>query len=420
MTAARTNNSKCMAPEIAHVMYQRALTVGLLFGAVSLILAIFPDTRTQFFHSYLLGFMFWLGISLGSMAFLMIQHLTGGAWGMVLRRPLEAAIKVLPLMAVLFAPLVVGVPHLYSGDAQSHGWFNAVRSDGHLWDLSREYMTRFGTKQFLFLDGYLGRGIVYFIIWLLIAWTLTRWSSEQDAPPVQNLSPRFRKLAAPGLILYAFAISFAAIDWVMSLDPHWISTIFGFIIIVGECLSAMCLMVILETILSREQPYASWLKPKEVHDHGKLMLAFIMLHAYFSFSQWLIIWAGNLPMEIRFYLRRLNHGWGYVGLFLVLFHFAVPFAMLLSRPFKRNPRRLIFLAGWLLFARFVDLFWYIEPTWSENFTFHWGYLIDILVPVAIGGLWLAYFFRNLRSRPLLPEYDMHAQEFLEYAGVAHD
>jgi hypothetical protein len=420
MTAARTNSSKWMAPEIAHVMYQRALAVGILFGALSLGLAFFPATREQFFHSYLLGFMFWLGISLGSMAFLMIQHLTGGMWGMVIRRQLEAAIRVLPLMAVLFIPLIAGLPYLYSGDGTSHGWFNAVKSDGHLWDLSREYMMRGGTAQFLFLNGFIGRAVVYFIIWLLIAWTLVRWSAEQDSPPVQNLSPRFRKMAAPGLILYAFTISFAAIDWVMSLDPHWVSTIFGFIIIVGECLSAMCLMVILETILSREEPMASLLKPKEVHDHGKLMLTFIMLHAYFSFSQLLIIWAGNLPLEIRFYLRRLNHGWGYVGLFLVLFHFAVPFALLLSRPLKRNPHRLIRIAGWLLFARFVDLFWYIEPTWSENFTVRWGYLLDIVVPVAIGGLWLAYFFRNLRSRPMLPEYDMHAQEFLDYAGVAHD
>ncbi len=415
MTAARTDNSKWMAPEVAHTAYQRSLSVGLLFGALSLGLAIFPDTRNQFFHSYLLGFMFWLGISLGSMAFLMIQHLTGGAWGMVIRRPLEAAVKVLPLMGLLVIPIFFGMKSLYIWARPED-----VAKDHHLMDITREYLKVAGTGHFLFLDGFIGRAVLYFIIWLLLARTLARWSAEQDTPPVRNLSPRFRKISAPGLILYAFTISFAAIDWIMSLDPHWVSTIFGFIIIVGECLSAMCLMVIVETILSREEPMTSFLKPKEVHDHGKLMLTFIMLHAYFSFSQWLIIWAGNLPMEIRFYLRRLNHGWGYVGLFLVLFHFAVPFALLLSRPLKRNPYTLVILAGWLMFARFVDLFWYIEPTWSENLTLRWGYLLDIVVPVAIGGLWLAYFFRNLRERPLLPEYDMHAQEFLDYAGVAHD
>lgn len=421
MTPARTNSSRWMAPEIARVIYQRSLAVGILFGVGSLILAVIPGTRAQFFHSYLLGFMFWLGITLGSMAFLMIQHLTGGAWGMVIRRPMEAAIKVLPLMAVLVIPVLVGIPYLYSGDGPSnHGWFNAVPADGHLYQLATQYMMRNGSAQFLFLNGLIGRAVVYFLIWFLMAWTLVRWSNEQDSPPVQNLSPRFRRMAAPGLILYCFTITFAAIDWVMSLDPRWYSTIFGFIIIVGECLAAMCMMVIIETILSRAEPMASLLKPKEVHDHGKLMLTFIMLHAYFSFSQLLIIWAGNLPQESRFFLRRLNHGWGYVGLFLVLFHFSVPFALLLSRPFKRNPYRLVKLAAWLLFARFMDLFWYIEPAWHENLTWNWGYLVDIVVPVAIGGLWLAYFFHKLRQKPLLPEYDMHAQEFLDYAGVAHD
>jgi hypothetical protein len=417
MSAAHTNGSNWMAPEIAQVMYQRSLAVGLLFGAVSLGLAFFPTTRDQFFHSYLLGFMFWLGISLGSMAFLMIQHLTGGAWGMVIRRPLEAAMKVLPLMGLLVVPIFFGMRSLYV-------WANTdlVQSgtDKHLKDITSTYLKVGGTSHFLYLDGFIGRAILYFIVWFLLARTLSRWSAEQDSPPVRNLSPRFRKIAAPGLILYAFTISFASIDWVMSLDPHWVSTIFGFIMIVGECLSALCLMVIVETILLRKKPMSLWLMPKEVHDHGKLILAFVMLWAYFGFSQLLIIWAGNLPMETRFFLLRMNHGWGNVGLLLVVGHFALPFIFLLSRPFKRNPYRLVRLAGWLIFMRLVDLFWYIEPTWSKSFTFRWGYLLDILVPVAMGGLWLAYFFYNLRQRPLLPEYDLHAQEFLDYAGVAHD
>ena len=252
---------------------------------------------------------------------------------------------------------------------------------------------------------------------LLLAFVLSRWSNEQDSPPVQNLSPRFRKIAAPGLILYAFTISFAVIDWVMSLDPHWISTIYGFIFIVGECLTAMCLMVIVESVLSRYQPTASLLKAKEVHDHGKLMLTFVMLFAYFSFSQLLIIWAGNLPSEITFFTRRLNEGWQRVGLALVLFHFAIPFLFLLSRSFKRNPHQLVWLAGWLIFMRLVDLFWYIEPNFHRSLYFHW---LDLVVPIAIGGFWLAYFFRNLKSRPLLPVYDQHAQEFLEYAEAAHE
>jgi hypothetical protein len=406
MTPARINNSELLAPEVTQTIYQRSLGVGLLFGVASLILALIPATRSQFFRSYLLGFMFWLGISLGSMTFLMIQHLTGGKWGMVIRRPLEAAMRVLPLMLILFIPLAAaGIPYLYDV------WLHPNPADQHLVMMRHSYLSP---------GGYAGRAVIYFAIWLGLAFILDRWSREQDNPPVQNLAPRFRTISAPGIILYAFTITFAAIDWVMSLDPHWFSTIFGFIIIVGECLSAMCFMVVVERILVRYQPMSAWLKPKEVHDHGKLMLTFILLWAYFSFSQLLIIWAGNLPMEIRFYTRRLYMGWQIVGLALVVFHFAIPFLMLLSRPFKRDPRTLVWLAVWLLFMRFVDLFWYIEPNFHHVASFEWGYLMDLLVPIAIGGLWLATFFHNLRTRPLLPIYDLHAVEFLDYAGVAHD
>jgi hypothetical protein len=406
MTAARVNNTEFTAPEVVNTIYQRSLGVGLLFGVVSLITAILPGTREQFFHSYLLGFMLWLGVSLGSMAFLMIQHLTGGKWGMVIRRQLEAAMKTLPLMAVLFLPIIAGMPHLYGT------WLHPDARNQHLVELSQSYLTR---------GGYIGRAVIYFAIWLGIAFILSRWSAEQDNPPVQNLSPRFRKIAAPGLILYAFTISFAVIDWVMSLSPPWISTIYGFIFIVGECLSAMCLMVVVERILVRYEPMATLLKPKEVHDHGKLMLTFVMLWAYFSFSQLLIIWAGNLPSEITFFTRRLYSGWQIVALALVVFHFAVPFLLLLSRSFKRDPKTLVWLATWLIFMRFVDLFWYIEPNFNQTISsLSWIHLLDLLVPVAIGGFWFAMFFHNLKLRPLLPAYDLHAQEFLEYVEAAHD
>ena len=416
MSAVRTNSREFAAPEVAHTILQRSLGVGLLFGVASLILALIPSTREQFFHSYLIGFMLWLGVSLGSMAFLMIQHLTGGQWGMVIRRPLEAAMNVLPLMAVLFIPIAAaGLPHLYSGNHEAvggwPGWLHYQGPDEHLRMMSQSYLS---------VGGYIGRAVIYFAFWIGLAFVLTRWSSEQDNPPVQNLSPRFRTIAAPGIILYAFTISFAVIDWVMSIDPHWYSTIFGFIFIAGQCLSAMCIMVVAERILVPYEPMASILKPKEVHDHGKLMLTFVLLWAYFSFSQLLITWAGNLPMEIRFFTRRLYSGWEIIGLGLVIFHFAVPFLFLLSRPFKRNPRSLVKLAAWLFFMRFIDIFWYVEPSFHKTLTLDWQYLLDLIVPIAIGGLWMAMFFRNLRSRPLLPVYDLHAQEFLEYAGAAHD
>jgi hypothetical protein len=425
MTAAHGNNTEFRAPEIVSTIHQRSLGVGIIFGIAALIVAFLPATRDQFFHSYLLGFMLWLGITLGSMAILMIQHMTGGMWGMVIRRQLEAAVKTLPLLALLFVPIIFGMSSLYTGNHEAvggwPGWLYYNGPDGHLKMMSHSYLMRWGTPQFLFLNGYIGRAIVYFVIWIGLGYLLVRKSAQQDSPPVENLAPRFRRISAPGLILYAFSITFAVIDWVMSLDPHWISTIYGFIFIAGELISAICLMVVVEAIMSRYEPTASLLKAKEVHDHGNLMLTFIMLWAYFSFSQLLIIWAGNLPTEIRFFTRRLNSGWQEIGLALVVFHFFVPFFMLLSRPFKRDPHKLVWLAGLLLFMRFVDLFWYIEPNFHKNVLGGLsGYWLDLVVPIAIGGFWLALFFRNLRTRPLLPVYDLHAQEFLEYAGAVHE
>jgi len=239
---------------------------------------------------------------------------------------------------------------------------------------------------------------------------------QTDTPNAPDNSGRFKAVSGPGLILYGFTISFAAIDWIMSLDPSWMSTIFGLIILIGEVLSAMCFAVVVERILFDYKPMSELLKPDFVHDHGKWMLAFIMVWAYFNFSQWLIIWAGNLPAEITFYLRRLNGGWGYIGLILVLFHFVIPFATLLSRPFKRNIRKLVWVAVLLLFMGWLDLLWIIEPTFSKTLSIT---VADVVVPIAIGGIWLWYFFRNLASLPLLPAYDTDAHEVLQPAHDAH-
>jgi hypothetical protein len=227
---------------------------------------------------------------------------------------------------------------------------------------------------------------------------------------VRDNSARFKAVSGPGLIIFAFTISFAAIDWVMSLDHSWISTIYGLLFVAGELLAGLAFAVVVERILFKYKPMSLLLRPDFVHDHGKFMLTFIMVWAYFSFSQWLIIWAGNLPEEITWYMRRLGGGWAYVGLFVVIFHFAVPFAILLSRPFKRDVTKLVWLACWMLFMRYVDLFWHIEPSFSTTFTITWA---DIVIPFAMGGLWLAYFCRNLSSLPLLPQYDVYAKQVLE-------
>ena len=405
MSAQNLSQLELAPPPVVAKIAQRSLVIGVIFAAAAVWLAISrPD---EFYRAYLLGFMCWLGVALGSMAIIMIRHLTGGGWGVIIRRVQGAAMRTLPLLTVFFVPLVMAVYQ-----KRIYPWAMPLPSiaDDHI----REHLAKhsFILGSYLNFNGFLVRACIYFIVWNLLSILLSRWSKEGDSPSTRDNTDRFKAVSGPGLILYAFTISFAAIDWVMSLDPSWISTIFGLIILIGEVLSAMCFAVVVERILFNYKPMSEMLRPDFVHDHGKWMLTFTMVWAYFSFSQWLIIWAGNLPNEITFYLKRIENGWGSIALILAFLGFVAPFAILLSRPFKRDIRRLVWLASWILIIRYIDLYWIIEPNFSRNLTLT---LSDVVVPIAIGGLWLWYFFRNLASLPLLPAYDAQAREVLEPA-----
>jgi hypothetical protein len=402
MTAA-PKHLDLSAPPVVKTIGQRVLIVGVVFSLGAIALAF---TRPEeFYRGYLLGYMDWLGVTLGSMAIVMIRHLTGGGWGTVIRRVLGAAMRTLPIMAILFIPIIIGVLQ-----HQMYPWLKPLEAipSPHV----REHLEKHGFIKDAYLNpkGFIVRAIIYIVIWNLLSFLLSMWSKQTDKLNAPDNTQKFKAVAGPGLILYAFTISFAAIDWVMSLDPSWISTIFGLIILAGELLSAICFAIVVERILVDYKPMSEMLRPDFVHDHGKWTLTFIMLWAYFSFSQWLIIWAGNLPNEITFYLKRIQGGWGYVAVFLALFHFCVPFVILLSRPFKRDIRKLVWLAVWLLCMRFVDLFWIIEPNFSAHFTVT---IADIVVPTAIGSIWLFFFCRNLASLPLLPVYDVSANDVFD-------
>ena len=385
------NKSDLMAPPVAQTIQQRSLVIGAIAAIVSVAGAFLaPDS---FYSAYLTGFMFWLGLSLGCMAILMLHHLVGGAWSIVIRRILESAMMTLPLMFVLFIPILLNLPKLYF-------WARPGLTDPKIVEITHSYLN---------FNGILVRYIVYFAIWFGMAYFLNRWSTEQDTIAGQS-TLRFRALSAIGLVIYSLTISFAVIDWVMSLQARWISTIYGLIFIAGEALSAFCFCVVIESILGKRKPMSEYLTDTEVHDHGKFMLTFVMVWTYFNFSQWIIIWAGNLPEEIPWYVRRMNGGWGEVGLFLAVFQFAVPFALLLSRQLKRKAHTLVRLASWIILMRMVDIFWHVEPGLSivrgglivaVHPTFHLSWLHFTII-AGIGGLWMAYFFRNLRSRPLLP------------------
>ncbi len=390
---SRIDNLNVAAPPIAAVMQRRALLVGGVLGVISIIgFVIEPG---QAFHSYLLAFMFCLGLTLGPMAMLMVWHLTGGDWGIPIRRIFEAAMSTLPLMAAAFIPLAISAYlHL------NYPWANPeeVKHSEHLANEAAKYLNP---------NLFLLRGIAYFIAWGALAYFLLKWSDDQDRPPEKALDVRFRRISGAGIVMYGWTLTFASVDWVMSLSPEFTSTIYGLIFMVGQGLLGMCLAVIIGNMLRQDEPLAVALTSKNFLDYGKLLLTFVMLWAYFSFSQWLIVWSGNLPDEIHWFEDRITGDWKVVSAFLIVGHFAVPFALLLSRPFKQNSRKLAYLAGWLVLMRYLDLHWNIEPNFhKEHFHYSW---LDAVIPLAMLGLWLAYFFRNLRRRPLIALYDPHVR-----------
>ncbi len=388
------NSTSYMAgPEVGR-MQRRALSVGV--AALALCVAGAIASPAQFFRSYLFGYLFWTGVALGCLAIVMLQHLSGGAWGMVIRRMLESGSRTLPLMALLFLPLIPGIRQLY-------GW---SRPDNAI-----SYQTAYLNVPF-----FLFRAALYFLVWLSIAYFLNRWSREQDRTGDLRLARRLQLLSGPGLVLYGLTATFAAIDWVMSLEPHWYSSIFGILIIGGQALSAMAFIIAVAVLLAQHEPLSGVLLPSHFNDLGKLLLTFVMLWAYFAFSQLLIIWSGNLSEEIPWYLHRLHSSWRWVGVLLILFHFALPFVLLLSRDLKRNARALALLAVGVIFMHLVDLFWLTAPEfWPGGFHLHW---MDIAAPVGIGGVWLAVFAWQLRGWPLLPIGDRYLEKALEH-GQGH-
>lgn len=384
------------APDSVDRLQQRALVAGIV-GFVLIAIG-YVRTPDQFYHSYLIAFMFVLGLSLGSLGLLMLQHLTGGHWGIVIRRPLEAAALSLPFVAVLFLPIALGMKYLYKE------WLEAPKTgEGALSHLQQSYLNT---------NAFLMRAVIYFAIWLLLVFIFDRWSKRQDVDREDRaLRRHIKMMAGPGIILYVFVMTFAAIDWVMSLSPHWASTIYGFLFVVGQLISAMSLMIAIVVLLSRSEPLAGVIQDRHLHDLGKLLLAFVMLWAYFGFSQLLIIWSGNLPEEITFYRSRLYGGWGVVAVIVLVFHFFVPFFLLLSRDLKRNAKLLPKVAIWLIVMRLVDLFWLTRPEFTSNAMPNW---LDIAAPLALGSLWFYFFAFNLKRQPLLPLGDPKLEEAIEH------
>ena len=372
---------------------------GMIAGVLGVVLAVagfFMSGADRFFQAYLVAYTFWMSVVLGSLALLMVQHLSGGVWGIVLRRPFEAVVRTLPAMAVLFIPIAIGMHSIYE-------WTHPEAAAVPVIQAKALYLNT---------PFFLARQVFYFIVWTAIGTLLTRWSAEHDRTGDPKLIDKMSKLSGAGLLIYGLTVTFAMVDWTMSVNPLWFSTIWGMLYAGGQGLSAFSFGIIVLLMLAQSAPLNRVLTQHHFHDLGKLMFAFLMLWAYLSFSQFLIIWSANLPEEIPHYLIRWDNSWRYLSVFIVVGHFILPYALLLSRDLKRNMGKLRVIATWILFARLADYYWHVAPEFHhEGFSFS---LLDIALPLAIGGIFISLFVSNLTGQSLLPVNDPDLDKALHH------
>jgi hypothetical protein len=364
-----------------------ALAVGVA-GALISILSYFLDA-SRFFAAYLVAYVFWLGITLGSLVWVMIYHLTGGQWGLVTRRLFETSSRLVPLHALLFLPILLKLEALYP-------W---ARPELVAQDALLQHK-----QPYLNIPFFLVRAVIYFVVWFGLAWILNRWSRQQDRSEDPTLVNRFRRLGGPGLAVYGLTITFAAIDWIMSLDPHWFSSIFGVLVAAGQALAALALVILFVAWLASYPPLSTLVMRERFGDLGSLLLAAVLLYAYLAFVQFLIIWSANLPEEVVWYLARLQGGWAWIVLFALFFGFVFPFAALLSGRLKRNSRALTYIAAIVLIAQWMHLHWLATPAVQpDGWALHW---LDFVTMLAVGGFWLAAFLWQLPMMPLVARFDL--------------
>ena len=362
----------------------------LMIGAAGVLVALagwLLEGWTLFLRSYLFAYVFWTGMALGCLGILLLHNTVGGKWGMMIRRMCEAGSRTLFFFWIGMIPVLASLPVLYP-------WAQPAAKNDPVIQAKAAYLN---------VTGILIRAVFYFAVWTFYAYRLSRLSREQDATGERTLIAKMRGISAPGLVVFTFVTTFAFIDWIMSLEPHWYSTMYGIMFLVGQVLESFAFVIALVIVLSTLPPISEYITKQHLHDLGNMMFAFMVLWAYLSFSQFLIIWAGNLPNEIPWYLNRLRGGWGWVALGLVIFHFATPFVLLLMRGVKRHADRLLKVCMLMIVVRVVDVYWIVEPAfYGQKIQIHW---LDFVMPLAIGGLWVAAFLWQLRSRPLLPVGD---------------
>lgn len=413
---AKTAPASLNAPETVSLWQRKWLILGVVAGLLSLVfLFLGPDGIDHFLRAYTLGYMICFSFMGGGMTLLMVQYCSGGKWGLLLRRPLEAMSRTLPLVAIMFLPIIFGMKRLYlwaaiSNPAQALKDGIITGAQAHAIEFKRPMLNP---------TGFVVRAIIYFLILAIYTYFLNRWSLQRDADSEHNYDRwriKFENLSGPGIVVYTFVLTGAAIDWVMSMDPTWYSSVWGLLFLVGQGYAVLALGILTILDLSKFEPIKTFLRKTEQMDLGKLAFAFVMLNIYLAFSQFLIIWSGNLPDEIPWYLNRFRGGWGVIITLDFMLHWLVPFTLLLSRDLKKNKTKLAWVCRIMIFARIWDMFWLIEPNFKDsarNLHMTPGMLAYFVVPTALISLWFAYFYAQLKSRPLMQVNDPHFAEILE-------
>ncbi len=406
------------APAFVDGWRSRALVVGVIFSVIAAGLAYLDGSIDHVLRAWVLGTTLTFGWTVGGLALLMVQYCSGGKWGLLLRRPLEAMSRTLPLVFIYWLVVAFSMKKLYlwaqytnasdTAAALKNGLITEIQA--HCLDFKRPMLN---PATFIWVN------LVCFAIWGLYTWRLNKLGLKRDADSPSNTPYWIKKLenfSGPGIVVYALTMTAAVIYWVMSMDVTWFSSVYGLLFLVGQGYSVLAFGIIVAIALSKAEPFKTILRQTEQHDLGKLTFAFVMLNIYLAFGQFLIIWSGNLPEEIPWYLDRIRGHWGIIITLDFIFHWLIPFSMLLSRDIKRNKKRLTRVCQWMIFAKAFDLFWLIEPNFKDaarNLHFSWGILEYAAVPVALAAFWVAFFCTRLKTRPLVQTNDPHVAEILE-------
>ncbi len=422
--ATRVLPSVLTAPQVVSTWRTRAAAVAVVFGLFSLVFLFVPLGKEHLLRAYLMGYMTCFNFVGGALAFLMVQYVSGGKWGQILRRPLEAMTRTIWVLILMLVPILLLMKHLYQWAAFPDA-ISKLRAYQHGLMTQEQQLTATSKQTMLNPSSAWIQAAIVLGIMALVITLLNRWSLQRDNDPEAGKQAsfdrwrvKFENLSGPMILLYVVLMTDFVIVFVKSLDVTWYSTVYGLQFLVAQGYAVLALGILTLILLSRYEPIKTMFRTTEQHDLGKLAFAFVMLNIYLCFAEFLIIWSGNVPDEIPWYLHRIRGGWWVICSLDVICHWVIPFCILLSRDIKRSKAKMIWVCVFMLLARLIDMFWLIEPNFSDaagnlHLSGNIGILAYVTVPIAVVAFWMFFYLNELAKRPLINVNDPHTEELLE-------